>query len=196
MKKISRKKAKQLAPALFFRRTAAGQKGRQGFILNTSLEPVPFRYSIVRVAKALQILCAELGIDSLRFLPWYPAPWLYQKNDYPPIEAAYQYFLDSGIGKKFDGLIEVPVAELREFIPHLFWLVRGNSTADNYFCDPDGRMILSLCKYGNIHGAYKFSFEKEFEAAAERAGFNVGSECIRTSSALPGRRMLGYKKLN
>ena len=54
-------------------------------------------------------------------------PWLYQKNDYPPVQMAIDY-LSQRFDEKFNGGFKLDSNEITEFIPHLFWLTRCNAS--------------------------------------------------------------------
>lgn len=101
--------------------------------------------------KSLVKVIELMDYPHLTFLGDFKTAWRYQDNDYPPVQHALQYLIDNGVGKRFNGALQVSRAELPVFISHLFWLTRCNaSLPDFYFSDPNQSIVGTLCKHGNI----------------------------------------------
>ena len=126
--------------------------------------PVVFKSCILTIpAKTFKGNIKELGIeivkltkalhaDNLIFLGDSETPWLYQTNDYKPVQEAQQYLIGNNIGKRFNGAIQVDIAELSLFIKHLSWLVRCNAALPYInFIDPGQNIVGNICQYGNLH---------------------------------------------
>lgn len=111
-----------------------------------------FRGNIRDLGIEIARLGKELNAGSLIFLGDTVTPWLYQNNDYTPVQKAQLYLSDLNIGKRFNGGIEVEITELPVFIKHLSWLVRCNTALPYiYFIDPGQNIVGNICQYGNLH---------------------------------------------
>lgn len=111
-----------------------------------------FRGNIRDLGIEVSRLTNVLKANSLFFLGDSVTPWLYQLNDYKPVQKAQQYLSDHKIGKRFNGAIEVEITELSRFIKHLSWLTRCNAALPYiYFLDPEQNILGNICKYGNLH---------------------------------------------
>lgn len=104
------------------------------------------------LATQTKLLIAGLGYERLLFLGDTKIPWLYQENDYKPVQHALDYLKANKVGKHFNGALDINIKQLSEFCRHLFWLVRCNASLPYiYFSDPGFNLMMSFCKYGNLH---------------------------------------------
>lgn len=93
-----------------------------------------------------------LGSDSLLFLGDNDLPWLNQVTDYKPVKEAQEYLVDNGIGRRFNGALQVSLLELPTFINHIGWLIRCNASLPYiHFVDSKQTVLGSICQYGNLH---------------------------------------------
>lgn len=94
----------------------------------------------------------SLGYESIIFLGDSNTAWLYQKNDYKPVNKALEYLSENKISRRFNGGIEVELKYLPEFIKHLCWLVRCNSALPIiYFTDKNQNILGNICHYLVLH---------------------------------------------
>ncbi len=101
----------------------------------------------------------EIEADYLMILGGFNIPWLYQNNDYFPVQEALK-FLRHRIDDTFAGGFLLNENELKEFIPHLFWLIRCNASLPEFYISyPNSNTIISICRYGVLH--FEFFDEKE-----------------------------------
>jgi len=104
------------------------------------------------LAVALLSLMQSMGYEKLVFLGDSTVAWLHQQNDYKPVREAVAYLTGNKVSKTFNGGLIVNTDEIGEFAKHLFWLVRCNAAFPNVHAMDEGEhIIISLCKYGNIH---------------------------------------------
>jgi hypothetical protein len=75
----------------------------------------------------LSKLIGTMGMDRLIFLGDAKRAWRYQDNPYPAVQQAMAYLEENGVGKRFDGGLEVGIDRLPVFLMHFFWLVRCNA---------------------------------------------------------------------
>ncbi len=109
----------------------------------------------------LENLRQKLNEDNLMILGGCNTPWLYQDNDYLPVKKALNY-LEEQVGKSFDGGFLLKENELKEFIPHLFWLVRCNASLPEFYISyPKSNTIINICKYGVLHFEFYSKDEKD-----------------------------------
>ncbi len=114
---------------------------------------------IEKLSESIEKLSLKLNQQFL-FLLDYSTPWLYQENDFEPIQTAYKYLNSIGIDKEFIGGIQCSGDELKTFISHLFWLVRCNtSLPECYFGGENTSFVMSICKHGILH--FEFYSEEE-----------------------------------
>jgi hypothetical protein len=143
-------------------------------------------------------LIEHLSVDSLVFLGDAETPWLYQENDYQPVKSALEYLSEKKVGRKFIGGFEIGITELRQFITHLFWLVRCNASFPIvHFTNKDQQFIGSICKYGNIH---LFTLNKKddglLQEALKKSHLTIlhGEKCsdqFSKTGRLEGRQTIG-----
>ncbi|RJE75238.1 hypothetical protein [Reichenbachiella sp. MSK19-1] len=87
-------------------------------------------------------------------------PWLNQNNDYPPVLEALN-FLKTKIDFDFNGGFYLTQHEIKEFIPHLFWLTRCNASLPQFMMSFEkSKTILNICKNGVLHFEFYDSIEK------------------------------------
>jgi hypothetical protein len=116
-------------------------------------------------------LIRELGFDSLIFLGDNNCSWIrksaLQRNDYPPLKKALQYFLDNKIGVRFKGGIEVKEAQLPEFIKHFFYLTSSNAALPYFHFMDKGQNLIGYVHYdGEVQfSCLSKSFDKKFSKA-------------------------------
>lgn len=111
-----------------------------------------FRGHVRMLGIELTRLIKKFPVDSLIFLGDTETPWLYQHNDFRPVNEALQYLTDNKIGKRFNGALKVNTAELPEFIKHLAWLAHCNAALPDFHFTDHGQNILGhICRYGNLH---------------------------------------------
>lgn len=149
------------------------------------------------LSQALTAFAQHVGYESLVFMGDSPTPWRYQDNDYAPVKTALQYLKDNRIGEKFNGALEVDIAELGEFTAHLFWLVRCNASLPVfYFMDRLQSITGCICKYGNIHiSTLNEMAHIIFENAVPAGGFKylrnaMCAEPFEETSAIPYRQVI------
>ena len=113
---------------------------------------------INNLASGLVELFSTLNWQAVIFLLDYPTPWLSQDNIYTPVKDALNYCRTIGIDDKFNGGVKANGEELKEFLAHLFWIIRCNASLPQcYFSGIDTDFVACICKYGNVH----FSFYSE-----------------------------------
>lgn len=150
-----------------------------------------------RLGKELLLLTNHMGFNSLYFAGDSSTPWLSQKNSYKPAFNAIEYLSNLELTMSFNGALLLELNDLPEFIKHLFWLTRCNtSLPDFYFCDEKMSLLGHLCKYGNIH-IYILAEEVEqnFEEALNSTNFEVleGNTCFEQfskSTRITGRQIV------
>jgi hypothetical protein len=104
------------------------------------------------ISTALTRLIRGMEFDSLIFIGDSNIPWLKQDNNYPPVKTSFQFFQENGVGRKFNGALKIRTPLLTGFTKHLFWLIRCNANLPSiHFSDPAQQVLISICKYGNIH---------------------------------------------
>lgn len=87
--------------------------------------------------------------------------WLYQKNEYPPVQTAVKY-LSLRIDENFNGGFALDSGEITEFIPHLFWLTRCNASLPEFMMTfESSNTVYGLCKHGVLHLEYYDSIERK-----------------------------------
>ncbi len=107
----------------------------------------------------LEAIRKEIDADYLMILGCFNIPWLYQDNDYLPVKEALKY-LKLQIDDTFGGGFLLNKNELRQFIPHLFWLIRCNASLPEFYISyPNSNTIISICRYGVLH--FEFFDKKE-----------------------------------
>lgn len=141
------------------------------FLLTTESQTITEH--LIKLSNALHQLLSYLGNDSLIFLSIAEEAWLCQHNKYPKAEEAYQYLIKNRIDKRFNGAIEVNIAYIKEFIPHLFWLTRCNGCLpETYFLSKSQNFIGTICKFGNLHlDLLVEDGDKQFDAALNASSF-------------------------
>jgi hypothetical protein len=169
--------------------------------------PVVFKSYILTIpAKTFRGNSKEMGIeiarlttalhaDKLIFLGDSETPWLYQTNDYKPVHEAQQYLSNHKIGKRFNGAIQVDLAELPVFIKHLCWLVRCNAALPSiHFIDPEQNIVGNICQYGNLHiSTLNSDADRYLNAFINQSEFFIGNNNSCTgrfgpTSAIHGRK--------
>lgn len=109
-----------------------------------------FIYAIA-LGDSFQKLSDELNKDII-FILDYSVPWLYQKNNFQPVEDALNYLRQMGVSEHFVGGFKLGGDELAEFVSKLFWIIRCNASLPYcWFSTESHAFVGSICKYGNIH---------------------------------------------
>ncbi len=138
-----------------------------------SPENTPDTY-LQHLGETLEALRIHLGQPFLFVVGDWPTPWLTQENAYPPVQAALA-FLKTQIDPTFSGGFKLKGSELTAFIPHLFWLVRGNMALPEFMIGfPEGKFVFSICKHGVLH----FEFYDP-EAPEQLLGFFASAGFLR-----------------
>ncbi|RYD83594.1 MAG: hypothetical protein EOP53_00395 [Sphingobacteriales bacterium] len=157
-------------------------------------EPTSIENHIEKLSESIEKLSIKLN-QSFFFLLDYKTPWLYQENDFEPIQSAYKHLNSIGIDKEFVGGIQCSGEELKTFISHLFWLVRCNaSLPECYFGCEKSSFVMSICKYGIVH--FEFYSDKEKSQIIKYCkglGMIEMEECYDTfsdSNAIEGRQII------
>ena len=139
-------------------------------------------------------LANNLGYDNFIFLGDEDIAWLHRLNTYETFQDALQYLVDNKIKKRFNGALQVYVAEMPTFIKHLAWLVRTNGILPYvHFIDPDQSIIGDICQYGNLHISTKNkTADKKFKDVIAKNSFTFLTEenCYNRfskSGAIKGR---------
>ena len=152
---------------------------------------------VKQLGKNIAALARNTNATSLVFLGDYKRAWRYQENDYKHARAALQYLEDNGIGKRFNGGIEVSAIELPEFCKHLFWLQRCNAALPCfYFTNKAQNFVAHICRYGNLHiGILNKTAEGPISEMIQEAIFADmhGNRCVNAyaiSSAIKGRQTI------
>lgn len=111
-----------------------------------------FKGRIGALVAEISRIIKKVGYSNLIFLGNEDIPWLYRDSDYKPAKAALNYLVQSKVGKRFNGALQVDVQDLPVFISHLAWLTKSNTVLPYvYFTDPDHHIIGHICQYGNLH---------------------------------------------
>ena len=106
-------------------------------------------------------------------------PWLYQKNEYPPAKAAYEY-LSQQVEPNFNGGFVLASDDLIDFIPHLFWLTRCNMALPTiWMAYESSTTIMNICKNGILH----FEFYDKVETTETLTHYKArGFKSVETCS--------------
>ncbi len=139
-------------------------------------------------------LANNLGYDNLVFLGDEDIAWLRRLNTYENYQEALQYLVDNKINKRFNGALQVDIAEIPIFIKHLAWLVRTNGILPYvHFTNPGQNIIGNICQYGNLHiSTMNKTADKNFKDAIAKSSFTylVDGSCYNKfskSGAIKGR---------
>ncbi len=128
----------------------------RSLLISSKVRASEYLYDISLLLNAIR---KEMDAEYLMILGGFNIPWLYQKNDYFPVKEALNY-LKYQIDDTFAGGFLLNENELKEFIPHLFWLVRCNASLPEFYISyPHSNTIISICRYGVLH--FEFFDEKE-----------------------------------
>ncbi|MEZ4804715.1 MAG: hypothetical protein R2852_04325 [Bacteroidia bacterium] len=112
------------------------------------------------IANSIEKIRLELKETDLIVLGVQNTPWLYQENDYLPAKNALNY-LKQRVNSEFNGGFLLKEESLLEFIPHLFWLTRCNTSLPHFYMSfPKSKTIISICKYGVLHFEFYNQEEK------------------------------------
>jgi hypothetical protein len=132
-----------------------------------------YRVHIKLLGTQLASLASNLGYDNLIFMGDVDTAWLRRFNTYENFQEALQYLVDSKITKRFNGALQVDIAEIPTFIKHLAWLVRTNGILPYvHFVDPEQNFIGSICQYGNLHLSTKNkTADKKFKDVITKSSF-------------------------
>ena len=105
-------------------------------------------------------------------------PWLNGENDHKPVGAATAY-LKAHIPPSFNGGFAIRGNEIREFIPHLFWLIRGNAgLPEVMMAFEESGTVLSFCQYGVLHAVFYDTDEKiQFLEFYKKRNFKEVAQC-------------------
>lgn len=95
-------------------------------------------------------LMNAFNADSLIFLGETEMPWLRQRNDFQPLKTAQAYLKENKVGQRFDGALDVSIADMNEFIGHLLGFARCRWPII-HFMDKEQSMVGNICKYGSMH---------------------------------------------
>jgi hypothetical protein len=105
-------------------------------------------------------------------------PWLYQDNDYFPVQNALTY-LRQYVAEDFSGGFLLDEDTIPTFLSHLFWLVRCNAALPHFMMSFErGQSVFTLCKYGLFH--LEFADQQEREALLSffaQRGFREMEHC-------------------
>lgn len=106
---------------------------------------------LLDIGIALDDLRKNTKNEDLIILGDCPTPWLYQENDYKPVKEA-QDWLKKYITTEFNGGFLLRDANLIQFIPRLFWLIRCNAALPEFLMTfGNYNTIFSVCRYGVLH---------------------------------------------
>lgn len=110
-------------------------------------------FAIDKIREALnELKLIVLGVENI--------PWLKQENNYPPLANSLDY-LKQRVDRNFNGGFLLDNIEIIEFIPHLFWMTRCNTSLTTfYFSYPNAKTMISICKYGVLHFEFYDQVEK------------------------------------
>jgi hypothetical protein len=152
-----------------------------------------FVYSI-ELGYTLQKLSSELNSDII-FILDYSVPWLYQKNDYQPVEDAMNYLRKIGVAEDFVGGFRFGGDALAEFVSHLFWIIRCNAGLPYcWFSTENHEFVGDLCKHGNIHiHCYSEKIKENFEHFASVNTLLEIEDCFEAftdDGAIEGRQII------
>ncbi len=139
-------------------------------------------------------LAKNLGFDNFIFLGDEDIAWLRRLNTHENFQEALQYLVDNKIGKRFNGALQVDIAEIPTFIKHLAWLVRTNGILPYvHFIDPEQNILGNICQYGNLHISTKNKkADKKFNDVIAKSTFTylTDGSCYNKfskSGAIKGR---------
>jgi hypothetical protein len=139
-------------------------------------------------------LALNLGFDNYIFLGDEDIAWLKRLNTYENFQESLQYLVGNKINKRFNGALQVDIAEIPTFIKHLAWLVRTNGILPYvHFIDPTQNIIGNICQYGNLHISTKNkTADKNFKSAIAKSSFThlTDGNCYNKfskSGAIKGR---------
>lgn len=142
-----------------------------------TLKAKSFKHRAKLVAKALRKLFEKLEIDSLIFLGDEAITWRFREHiDFvKPVKKAFKYLKALKIKKKFNGGLELSLAEAFCFWKHLAWLSRTNGILQYvHFIDKEQHLILSICQYGNVHVSVRNKETDElFRNLLEQSKLNI-----------------------
>lgn len=131
-----------------------------------NFQHAPLEQYLDLLANGFVQLCTELQWDSVLFLLDYSTPWLYQNNDFEPVQKALNYLKSIGVDNKFNGGFKASGDDLKTLVKNLFWLVRCNAALPLCsFAGANSSFAAEICKYGNMH----FHFYAEKDKAAIEA---------------------------
>ena len=106
---------------------------------------------LIDIANFIEKIRTELMETDLMVLGIQNISWLYQDNEYLPVKKALNY-LKQRIDNKFCGGFLLSKDEIKEFIPHLFWLTRCNASLPYFYMSfPKSKTVITICKYGVLH---------------------------------------------
>jgi hypothetical protein len=150
-----------------------------------------------KVSAGLTGLATALGYQSLNFLGDSSTPWLFREHNFKPVGTALKYLANNKVSKKFNGALNVNIADLPQFTKHLFWLVRCNGVIFSpHFSDTGFNIMGSICHYGNFHfSTLNEATDIAFNEAMDKIGlsFLVDTDCSGTK--IPGRNII-YSPVN
>lgn len=143
--------------------------------------------------KVLENLSAFLKVE-MTFLMDYRLPWLYQKNDYPPVNSALIFLSEQGVSENFDGGLRARGESLAALSTNLFWITRCNASLPYcWFSCGDEPFVGNVCKYGNIHFyTYSETMKVKLESFAIKNGLIKITECLQyfsDTSMIDGREI-------
>lgn len=119
------------------------------------------------ISTGIYNLLNSMGCGSLIFMGDTTTPWLYQHNNYPPVNAALGFIRQQKAGDTYNGAFMVSLESLPEFLVHLFWLVRCNASLPViYGLDEGEHLLLNFCQYGNLHLS---TLDKKTDSALHRS---------------------------
>ena len=121
-----------------------------------SIAKAPKPQYIRKLSVAVAGLIHELGFDHLILIGDGDRPWLYRHQENTgkskSITEAIEYFVASGVGKRFNGALLADTLELPKFFRHMYWLTSPNSALPIFhFMDKDENILGSICQYGVVH---------------------------------------------
>lgn len=88
------------------------------------------------LATEFKKLIRLLAIEHLIVLGQINKPWISKRTrarkDFKPLAKAVAYFEQTGIGRKFNGALQVSVKEIEDFVAHLYVITKCDATFFDY----------------------------------------------------------------
>lgn len=134
----------------------------------------------IEIGKVLHALSKVLN-SKIVFLLEYSVPWLWQKNDFKPVNTAINYLKDIGVSNNFVGGIRADDFELEKLATNLFWIIRCNASLPYcWFASESDPFVGNICKYGSLHfDCFSDSIKHTLNEFGKKHGLKKIDDCIQ-----------------